>query len=460
MSVSQRQASDYLGVGATGVAVKFASIEIGSPTADRLIVTGGVSGAGATLASLSPGASSPIFVVPKGSYLSLGPTSGLYPAVNGLPVNTGLVNHIIRATGSGNALTIQNLDAGAYTAFNLGNNLGLEVGSFGIGNTGVFTADPTGAYSGAFWETWNHTTTSHFTASISGTVMTVSAVADGTLAAGFEFTGSGVSTNTVITSLGTGVGGTGTYNVSPSQTVASTAMTSNITPLPHYIVDHTVAGIVIRAAWNRDGSGYFKDNGGTSRVAYDSTSVTLNGTIALNGITTIQGNGPSGSFAVGPNPGTPDANNQFRFGYNHNSNTSITVTNSDAGDTASVGFLLTANGQNHRITTYGNGYSGSGSQVAGALVIGGNTITNIVAENAAGKIGFYTGSTTNLRWEVQSTGHLFAGTDNSFDIGDATHRPRDLRIARNVYFTGLPTADPHVVGELWNNSGVMTISAG
>lgn len=27
-------------------------------------------------------------------------------------------------------------------------------------------------------------------------------------------------------------------------------------------------------------------------------------------------------------------------------------------------------------------------------------------------------------------------------------------------FTGIPTADPHVVGALWNNAGVVTISAG
>jgi hypothetical protein len=37
--------------------------------------------------------------------------------------------------------------------------------------------------------------------------------------------GTGVTAGTQIISLGTGVGGTGTYNVSASQTVASTAIT-------------------------------------------------------------------------------------------------------------------------------------------------------------------------------------------------------------------------------------------
>ena len=29
-----------------------------------------------------------------------------------------------------------------------------------------------------------------------------------------------------------------------------------------------------------------------------------------------------------------------------------------------------------------------------------------------------------------------------------------------VIFSDLPTADPEVVGQLWNNSGVLTVSAG
>lgn len=29
-----------------------------------------------------------------------------------------------------------------------------------------------------------------------------------------------------------------------------------------------------------------------------------------------------------------------------------------------------------------------------------------------------------------------------------------------ISLTGLPTADPHVVGQLWSNAGVLTVSAG
>jgi len=68
------------------------------------------------------------------------------------------------------------------------------------------------------------------TAAISGTTMTVSAVASGTLAVGQEVRGVGVTAGTLITALGTGVGGTGTYTVGISQTVGSSALTTN-TPL-------------------------------------------------------------------------------------------------------------------------------------------------------------------------------------------------------------------------------------
>jgi len=63
------------------------------------------------------------------------------------------------------------------------------------------------------------------TASIAGTVMTVTAVTSGNLAVGQTLTGSGVTAGTTIVGLGTGTGGAGTYNVSASQTVASTTIT-------------------------------------------------------------------------------------------------------------------------------------------------------------------------------------------------------------------------------------------
>ena len=62
------------------------------------------------------------------------------------------------------------------------------------------------------------------TADITGTTMTVSAVASGILTVGQQVYGSGVSQLTRITALGTGTGGIGTYTITPSQTVVSTTM--------------------------------------------------------------------------------------------------------------------------------------------------------------------------------------------------------------------------------------------
>jgi hypothetical protein len=65
-----------------------------------------------------------------------------------------------------------------------------------------------------------------FTAAIAGTTMTVSAVSAGTLVVGQSVTGTGVTGGTVISALGTGTGGTGTYTVNNSQTVGSESMTA------------------------------------------------------------------------------------------------------------------------------------------------------------------------------------------------------------------------------------------
>lgn len=65
-----------------------------------------------------------------------------------------------------------------------------------------------------------------FTGSISGTTLTITAVASGTVRVGQVISGTGVTALTTITNIGTGTTfGTGTYTVSASQTVSSTTIT-------------------------------------------------------------------------------------------------------------------------------------------------------------------------------------------------------------------------------------------
>lgn len=63
------------------------------------------------------------------------------------------------------------------------------------------------------------------TASIAGTTMTASAVTSGAIEPGMTLTGTGVTAGTKVVRVLTGSGGVGTYEVSVSQTVSSTAIT-------------------------------------------------------------------------------------------------------------------------------------------------------------------------------------------------------------------------------------------
>lgn len=74
-----------------------------------------------------------------------------------------------------------------------------------------------------------HFFSAHYTGTISGNTLNVTAVADGTITVGQGVVGAGITganlttglSTTYITALGTGTGGTGTYTVNNSQTIAS-----------------------------------------------------------------------------------------------------------------------------------------------------------------------------------------------------------------------------------------------
>lgn len=79
------------------------------------------------------------------------------------------------------------------------------------------------------------------TASISGTTLTVTAFSGGNLAVGHVLSGTGVTVGTKIVAFGTGSGGTGTYTVSASQTVASTEIIANPVSSSYQITASTTA---------------------------------------------------------------------------------------------------------------------------------------------------------------------------------------------------------------------------
>jgi hypothetical protein len=102
--------------------------------------------------------------------------------------------------------------------------LNTSTGRVGINDNGVnaYIVDGSNRY------TWRISTPSSavFTGSTSGTTLTVTAITNGTIAAGQSLFGVGVTNETVITALGSGSGGIGTYTINLSQTVSSRQMNS------------------------------------------------------------------------------------------------------------------------------------------------------------------------------------------------------------------------------------------
>ena len=94
---------------------------------------------------------------------------------------------------------------------------------------------------GAYRYTWyiSSPAAAVFTGSTSGTTLTVTSVSSGTIAINQSLYGIGILPETVITALGTGTGGTGTYTINRSQTVASGSLSSATVGA---VVTATIAG--------------------------------------------------------------------------------------------------------------------------------------------------------------------------------------------------------------------------
>jgi hypothetical protein len=110
-----------------------------------------------------------------------------------------------------------------------------------------------------------------FTASISGTTMTVTSVSSGTIQKGQSVFGSGVAANTYIVNYISGSGGNGTYEVSVSQALGSTALT---TPATWALIDdggHDPLGL----------TAVYQTNPYTLRVEYNGDNVEV-GTILVS----------------------------------------------------------------------------------------------------------------------------------------------------------------------------------
>jgi hypothetical protein len=138
---------------------------------------------------------------------------------------------------SGTTLTVSSIKSGTLA---VGQNL-FAVGALqetvitalgsGSGGTGTYTLGLSQTIASS--QMYTSSPGAVITAAISGTTLTVASVTSGTLYVGQTIQGAGITAQTIITALGTGSGGTGTYTINNSQTVASETMYAlNWTVLP------------------------------------------------------------------------------------------------------------------------------------------------------------------------------------------------------------------------------------
>lgn len=101
------------------------------------------------------------------------------------------------------------------------------------------------AYSQATGALVSYVRNASFTASITTTVLTVTAITAGVLAIGSQLAGAGITPGTYIVSLGTGLGGTGTYNINNSQTVGSEVMSAANLPPTAFTATGSIAATTL-----------------------------------------------------------------------------------------------------------------------------------------------------------------------------------------------------------------------
>ena len=239
---------------------------------------------------------------------------------------------------------------------------------------------------------YTNSSTASVTGFISGTVLDVTAVTSGALVVGQTIFGTGVADDTVITALGTGSGGVGTYNINNSQTVSSGPISAlgifRDTPLTggsgtgatgNIIV---TGGSVTAASVVEPGVGY---------AVGDSLSAALTG--SSNGIATTS------AITGGSN-------------YTNGTYTNVALTGgTGAGAVATI--TVSSNAVSAvTITSAGSGYTVADSISAAAATLG-NGINTLTTGSLVGGANYGPGTYTN----VSLTGGTGTGAKATIIVG-------------------------------------------
>lgn len=263
---------------------------------------------------------------------------------------------------------------------------------------------------GAYRYTWRISSpaTAVFYGSTSGTTLTVSSVSSGTLAVGQSLFGIGVLAETVITALGTGTGGAGTYTINRSQTVVAESMNSAaVGAVITATIGATLSGVSITGT-----AGQFSCSASAIPLAIGQ-SLTISGT--LGGTGTITGyTNPTTYYIIATNASTTFTLSDSLGG------SAITTT---AGTPTGLTYQVAPTTLNVTAVASGTLYVGQTIQGVGIPL---NTIITAL-ETGSGGVGTYTVSSSGfiasetmyaLNFSVMpSTDGAFSGA-NTVDIID------------------------------------------
>jgi hypothetical protein len=176
-----------------------------------------------------------------------------------------------------------------FNPVNIG-SINTSSGIVGITDNGinVYIVDGSNRYT---WRIANPNN-AEFVGSISGTTLTVTLMKSGTIAAGQQVLCDGILPGTVITALGTGTGGVGTYTINRTQTIASSDIN---TAAVGAVVTGSISGTVLTVTAVTSGTLYPGQTIQGTGVTAGTIITALGGSAALSFSITAAGTG----YAVG-----------------------------------------------------------------------------------------------------------------------------------------------------------------
>ena len=404
-------ATELTVTGVTSGSLAIGQTLTGSGVTAGTIITGsagGTGGAGGYLVSPSQTISSTtLYAAPNAAVVtgSIAPNSATVTgslattaaSVTGsIAPNKGVVTGSIAAnaavvTGSisGATLTVTAVTSGTLAVGQLVTGTGVATGTV-IASLGTGTGG-TGTYGVNLSQSASSTTLS----AVGRPTMTVTAVTSGTLAVGQVVTGTGVSAGTLISALGTGTGGTGTYIVSLPQTVASEALTATgagaVMTVTHVnsgtlAVGQPIAGTSVATGTLISALGAGTGGTGTYVVTVPQTiaSETLTAPVPTMTVTAVS----SGVLAVGEAITGTGVTSGIIVAFGTGSGGTGTYAVSASQTVASETLTASGPGGTMSVTGVTNGALAVGQTVTGSGVSAGTVITG--EETGSGGAGAYT----------------------------------------------------------------------